>query len=193
MPFRTIRDSQSPDSAHGWVQCRLHQQAEVVLSVTTVSHVAALGVSSRKSAVAMGDAGEYSSGPDRHELEASLMRRRPDKGPLDEDQIWRTIAGISGIMAVGLGAFGTHMFKPVNPANKVVWETANLYHLVHSVALLAVPLTKRPRVFGSLLTFGLVAFSGSCYFAAYYENRSLSLPAPFGGFGFMGAWASLLF
>ncbi|KAG0610245.1 hypothetical protein M758_7G050000 [Ceratodon purpureus] len=122
-------------------------------------------------------------------LEAPLLKRRVS----EEDFIWFKVAAISGMLAVGLGAYGTHMFKPTNPTNKDVWQTASLYHLVHTVALLAAPLTKRPRVFGGLLTFGLVAFSGSCYIAALYENRSLSLPAPFGGFGFIGAWASLLF
>jgi len=141
----------------------------------------------------MANFGEDSSA-DQHELGAPLVDHS-SKGTSksEEHLVWHKVAAISGMAAVGLGAYGTHMFKPTNPTNKTVWETANLYHLVHTVALLATPLTKRPRVFGGLLTFGLLAFSGSCYVAAFYENRSLSMPAPFGGFGFIGAWASLLF
>ncbi|CAI5536444.1 unnamed protein product [Closterium sp. Naga37s-1] len=83
-----------------------------------------------------------------------------------------------GAAAVGLGAYGAHAFKPENPVYKEVWRTGNLYHLVHSAALLASPLVKRPDVYGSLLTFGIVAFSGSCYLSAAYEDRALGVMAP---------------
>ncbi|KAJ6880515.1 hypothetical protein NC652_033755 [Populus alba x Populus x berolinensis] len=74
-----------------------------------------------------------------------------------------------------------------------VWQTASLYHLVHTAALLAAPITKRPHIFGGLLTTGIVAFSGTCYTVALLENRKYSTLAPFGGFAFIAAWASLLF
>ncbi|CAI6008567.1 unnamed protein product [Closterium sp. NIES-65] len=99
----------------------------------------------------------------------------------------------SSAAAVGLGAYGAHAFKPENPVYKEVWRTGNLYHLVHSAALLASPLVKRPDIYGSLLTFGIVAFSGSCYLSAAYEERALGVGAPFGGFAFIGAWLSAAF
>ncbi|KAL3687342.1 hypothetical protein R1sor_013651 [Riccia sorocarpa] len=107
--------------------------------------------------------------------------------------IWHKVAGFSGMLALAAGTYGSHIFKPQNLLYKDVWNTANLYHLTHTAALLAVPLTKRPQIFGTLLTFGIVAFSGSCYAAALMEDRSYSLPAPFGGFSFIAAWASLMF
>lgn len=106
--------------------------------------------------------------------------------------MWLRVAGLSGVAALGLGTYGAHMFKPQNPAYKEVWQTASLYHLVHTSALLAVPLTKHPHIFGGLLTAGIIAFSGSCYAAAYLEDRKYSFMAPIGGFAFIGAWASLL-
>ncbi|PON88489.1 Transmembrane protein [Trema orientale] len=106
---------------------------------------------------------------------------------------WHKVAAISGVAAVGLGAYGAHAFKPQNPAYREVWQTASLYHLVHTAALLAAPVTKRPHVFGGLLTAGLLAFSGTCYAVALLEDRKYSTLAPFGGFAFMAAWASLLF
>ncbi|KAL3687581.1 hypothetical protein R1sor_013890 [Riccia sorocarpa] len=66
-----------------------------------------------------------------------------------------------GMLALAAGTYGSHIFKPQNLLYKDVWNTANLYHLTHTAALLAVPLTKRPQIFGTLLTFGIVAFSGS--------------------------------
>uniref|UniRef100_A0A803QRA5 Uncharacterized protein n=1 Tax=Cannabis sativa TaxID=3483 RepID=A0A803QRA5_CANSA len=93
---------------------------------------------------------------------------------------WHKIAAISGVAAVGLGAYGAHAFKPQNAAYKEVWHTASLYHLVHTAALLAAPITKRPHVFGGLLSAGLVAFSGTCYAVALLEDRKYSTLAPFG-------------
>ncbi|GAB2228789.1 hypothetical protein Droror1_Dr00022920 [Drosera rotundifolia] len=107
--------------------------------------------------------------------------------------IWHKVAAISGMAALGLGTYGSHIFKPQDPAYKQVWQTASLYHLTHTAALLATPLTKNPTIFGGLLTTGILAFSGTCYLVAYMEDRKFSRIAPFGGFAFIGAWASLLF
>ncbi|OMO62538.1 hypothetical protein COLO4_33018 [Corchorus olitorius] len=149
---------------------------------------------------------------------------------------WHKVAAVSGITALGLGTYGFHMFKPEQPVFKEVWQIASLYHLIHTAALLAAPVTKRPHIFGGLLTAGILTFSGSdftvsellselefkfdsvtsdvkasslphkivpvtgykfypawCYTAAYLEDKSYSVLAPFGGFAFVVAWASLLF
>ncbi|XP_050208024.1 uncharacterized protein LOC126657393 [Mercurialis annua] len=105
---------------------------------------------------------------------------------------WHKVAAISGVAALGLGTYGAHLFKPQNPAYKEVWQTASLYHLVHTAALLAAPITKRPNIFGGLLTGGILAFSGTCYTVALLEDRKYATLAPFGGFAFIAAWASLL-
>ncbi|XP_020525833.1 transmembrane protein 256 homolog isoform X5 [Amborella trichopoda] len=75
--------------------------------------------------------------------------------------LWHRVAAVSGVAALGLGTYGAHVFQPHNPAYKDVWQTASLYHLVHTAALLAAPITKHPHVFGSLLTTGILAFSGT--------------------------------
>ena len=49
--------------------------------------------------------------------------------------------------AVILGAYGAHrQFKSSDETRdpKAVFETANRYHFFHSIALMAIPLTKRP-------------------------------------------------
>ncbi|XP_042427846.1 transmembrane protein 256 homolog [Zingiber officinale] len=110
-----------------------------------------------------------------------------------DPKTWHQVAAISGAAAVGLGSYGFHFFDPKNPSFKEVWTTASLYHLVHTVALIGAPITKRPNIFGGLLTAGILAFSGSCYMAAYVEDKHYSMLAPFGGLAFIAAWLSLLF
>ncbi|KAL2938543.1 hypothetical protein RDABS01_021992 [Bienertia sinuspersici] len=78
-----------------------------------------------------------------------------------DPRIWHKAAAISGALAVGLGAYGAHGFKPKDPAYKQVWHTASLYHLVHTAALLAAPMTKHPHIFGGLMSAGILLFSGT--------------------------------
>ncbi|EOA31713.1 hypothetical protein CARUB_v10014921mg [Capsella rubella] len=110
-----------------------------------------------------------------------------------DPRIWHKVAAVSGMAALGLGTYGAHGFKPENPSYKQVWQTASLYHLVHTAALVSAPTTKYPNIFGGLLTAGIVAFSGTCYMVALREDRKFSTMAPFGGFAFIAAWATLLF
>ncbi|KAJ8748610.1 hypothetical protein K2173_007600 [Erythroxylum novogranatense] len=78
-----------------------------------------------------------------------------------DPSMWHKIAAVSGVAALGLGTYGAHVFKPQNPAYKEVWQTASLYHLVHTAALVAAPVTKNPNIFGCLLTAGILGFSGT--------------------------------
>ncbi|XP_020525836.1 uncharacterized protein LOC18438793 isoform X9 [Amborella trichopoda] len=48
--------------------------------------------------------------------------------------LWHRVAAVSGVAALGLGTYGAHVFQPHNPAYKD---------------------------FGSLLTTGILAFSGT--------------------------------
>lgn len=58
------------------------------------------------------------------------------------------IAALSGAAAVCLAAYGRHSLKETdeNKDYRQIYENANNMHLVHSVALLATPLTKRPLI-----------------------------------------------
>ena len=40
------------------------------------------------------------------------------------------------------------------------------YHLIHSAALLAMPLASKPRLSGSLMLGGMALFCGTCYYHA---------------------------
>ncbi|THU51877.1 hypothetical protein C4D60_Mb06t35690 [Musa balbisiana] len=113
-----------------------------------------------------------------------------------DPKVWHKAAAISGVAALGLGTYGFHVFSPQNPSFKEVWHTAALYHLVHTAALVGAPITKFPNI-GLYRENEEAMFSVTleerCYMAAYFEDKNYSFPAPFGGFAFVAAWASLLF
>ncbi|GJM96633.1 hypothetical protein PR202_ga13492 [Eleusine coracana subsp. coracana] len=90
----------------------------------------------------------------------TTKRKRKMVAPANP-MMWHKVAAVSGVAALGLGTYGAHMFHPKNPAYKEVWQTASLYHLVHTAALVGAPMTKKPNVFGGLLTAGIVLFSGT--------------------------------
>ncbi|XP_010467046.1 PREDICTED: transmembrane protein 256 homolog [Camelina sativa] len=125
-------------------------------------------------------------------VRSNLIRDLRGRRSMDP-RIWHKVAAVSGMAALGLGTYGAHFFKPENPSYKQVWQTASLYHLVHTAALVSAPSTKYPNIFGGLLTAGIVAFSGTCYMVALREDRKFSTLAPFGGFAFIAAWGTLLF
>lgn len=65
------------------------------------------------------------------------------------------LAGLSGAAAVILGAFGAHRPFPENSEVDLrkIFETANRYHFLHTIALLGVPLSRSPIIVSCLLIF----------------------------------------
>lgn len=110
---------------------------------------------------------------------------------------WLKVAGLSGAVAVILGAWGAHRTFPMDESDKkrdlrAVFDTASRYHFYHTLALLAVPLTKRPAVSGSLFLVGTFLFTGACYYNAFTGDKSLNRLAPVGGITLILAWLSLV-
>ncbi|XP_054712201.1 LOW QUALITY PROTEIN: transmembrane protein 256 homolog [Uloborus diversus] len=105
------------------------------------------------------------------------------------------LAGLSGTAAVTMGAYGSHGFYPrtdVPSELKDVYRTANYYHFLHTLALLAVPLTRRPLLVGTLLTTGMSIFCGTCYAYALTGNKSIVRITPYGGTLLIIAWLSMI-
>ena len=106
------------------------------------------------------------------------------------------IAGLFGFTGVALGAFGAHALKEtlILHSSATTWQTAVLYHLVHSVALLAVG---RGAFAGStaivwvarLWAAGIVLFSGSLYWLSLGGPKFLGPLTPVGGLAFLLGWA----
>jgi uncharacterized membrane protein YgdD (TMEM256/DUF423 family) len=105
------------------------------------------------------------------------------------------IAAVFCFLAVALGAFGAHALKAKLEASGMLdaWNKAVLYHLVHSVALIALALYgagNRTAYF--LLAAGIVLFSGSLYTMALTNVRWLGAITPLGGLCFLAGWAWLV-
>jgi len=100
-------------------------------------------------------------------------------------------AGLSGALAVAMGAYGAHAFAADKPEMKKVYDTANFYHFMHTLALLAVPLSRRPALTGSLMITGTAIFCGTIYYNALTEERKFRKYTPYGGIILMMAWLSM--
>ena len=110
-----------------------------------------------------------------------------------------TLASLSGMLAVVLGAFGAHALKDKLDEYAVgIFETAVQYHFYHSFALLAVgvialsqPQTAMLKSSGWLFLLGILVFSGSLYLLSITGVRWLGAITPLGGLAFIGGWACL--
>lgn len=109
-------------------------------------------------------------------------------------------AGLSGLLAVALGAFGAHALRDaLAPDMRAVFETAGHYHFVHTLALLAASLAPaaglaaRPLALacGAWLV-GIVLFSGSLYALAVTGIGWLGAITPIGGVAFLLGWGLLV-
>jgi len=111
-----------------------------------------------------------------------------------------TIAGIFGFLGVTIGAFGAHALNSMlTPDRKAIYETGVQYHLIHTLAILAVAIlagtlgeSKPLRNAGWLFTAGIILFSGSLYALAITGITFLGAITPIGGLCFLAGWASLI-
>jgi len=104
------------------------------------------------------------------------------------------VAGITGFLAIALGAFGAHALKGLLESNHMreIWNTAVLYHLVHVPVLLwlirgAVVQTV------TFLTFtgGIIVFSGSLYALSVTGVTWRGAITPLGGLLLMIGWSMI--
>ena len=107
---------------------------------------------------------------------------------------WVGFAGLLGMTAVVLGAFGAHGLRDrVAPPMLEIYRTGALYHLVHAVAALAVALAadrlRWPRLVVGLFGAGIVVFSGTLYTLAITSKSWLGAITPIGGIMLIAGWA----
>ena len=113
-------------------------------------------------------------------------------------------SGISGFLAVALGAFGAHGLRSklaaLEDGTKRLewWTTAAQYQVVHALALgLVAWLATRSdssAVKAAAIAFvvGTVLFSGSLYAMTLTGMRSLGAVTPLGGLGFLVGWSCII-
>jgi len=107
-----------------------------------------------------------------------------------------TVAGVLGLTAVMLGAFGAHGLRERLGPMIEVYRTGVLYHLVHALAALAVALAadrlRRPRLIVGLFGAGVAILSGTLYLLAITGLTWLGAITPIGGLLLMAGWAALI-
>ena len=112
------------------------------------------------------------------------------------------ITGISGTLAVGLGAFGAHGLEAILVENGRLdtFETAVNYHFYHTLALFGIGILAliKPSWKGFSFTawcmiLGILIFSGSLYVLSLTGITWLGATAPLGGLSFILGWCSLVY
>lgn len=108
---------------------------------------------------------------------------------------WIVIGALNAFVAVAMGAFATHGLRGSVPdADLAIFTTGAQYHIVHSLALVAVGLLAghaaswRTTAAGVLFFAGTVLFSGSLYFLGMTGSRAMVMVTPMGGLAFLLGW-----
>jgi uncharacterized membrane protein YgdD (TMEM256/DUF423 family) len=104
------------------------------------------------------------------------------------------LAALSGLLAVGAGAFGAHAITDLKAQDWL--KTGAHYQLIHSVAaLVALSLARsgleRMQTVASLFLGGGLIFAGTLYAMALGAPRILGAVTPIGGLGLMAGWSLL--
>ena len=112
------------------------------------------------------------------------------------------LAGISGAIAVGLGAFGAHGLEAILVHNGRLdtFQTAVNYHFYHTLALFGIGIlaSVKPQWKGFSFTawcmiLGILIFSGSLYVLSLTGITWLGAITPLGGLAFILGWSSLVY
>lgn len=121
------------------------------------------------------------------------------------------LVGISGALAVALGALGAHALKNQLPGGLITpdqlngFDTGVKYHMYHTIAMLLVLLlsgateNKLFKLSYNFFLVGILLFSGSLYFLCTRNLmgadwlRFLGPVTPLGGLFFIAGWLCLGF
>lgn len=115
-------------------------------------------------------------------------------------KLFLIISAISGLLAVGLGAFGAHALKNKLQSEGTLdtYQTAVQYQFYHTLALIGIAflLTKYQSQWlsyaGYSMILGILIFSGSLYVLCFTGMRWLGAITPIGGLLFILGWVFLL-
>ncbi len=106
-----------------------------------------------------------------------------------------SVASLSGVLAVALGAFGAHGLKEIiSPEMLEVYKTGVQYQFYHTFALLVIGTlmnfnqSKALKWSAYLFMTGIILFSGSLYVLAISGVKAFGIITPFGGVSWIAAW-----
>ena len=112
------------------------------------------------------------------------------------------LAGISGAIAVGFGAFGAHSLEALLIQNGRLdtFQTAVNYHFYHTLALFGIGVLASVKPDWKGISFaawsmvlGILIFSGSLYVLSLTGITWLGAITPLGGLAFILGWSSLVY
>lgn len=118
---------------------------------------------------------------------------------------WIIVAAISGFFAVLIGAMGAHALNPLMTEEGLTnFQTANQYHMWHSLALLGIGILgfsinegqynkKYLNYAATSFCLGIILFSGNLYWIALDANYPLHFLIPLGGLFYLCGWIALSF
>ena len=105
------------------------------------------------------------------------------------------LTALLGAAAVALGAFGAHGLGELlaQHGRTGTWETAALYHFLHTIVMLVL-VTRSPwrPLSWCLFAAGILIFSGSLYLLCLTGIGWLGAVTPIGGLLLIAAWLALL-
>lgn len=104
-------------------------------------------------------------------------------------------AGLTGLTAVAIGAFGAHGLKDIlSQKMMATYNTGVLYHLVHSAVLLALALSNKNLINSFRFIFaGILLFSFSLYLYALSGVLYFAYITPVGGICFLAGWGFTIY
>lgn len=120
-------------------------------------------------------------------------------------RLWMTLSGLFGAIGVAAAAWSTHGLAAIVPADELAValqraQTANLYLLVHALALLGVAVASRKaatpwlNAAGALFVLGTLGFAGGLYLlrivAGIHSGPTVYI-VPAGGTGLILGWLAL--
>ncbi len=108
-------------------------------------------------------------------------------------------AALLGAMAVGVGAFGAHVFKPtlIATGKLEIYELAVRYQFYHVLALLSTGVlmsqfaSKKLHYASLFFIIGILFFCGSLYVLCFTGIGMLGAITPIGGLFFILGWIFL--
>ena len=112
------------------------------------------------------------------------------------NKFWILSGSLSCVLCVIIGAFGAHGLKDIlaNNNGQAIYEKANLYHFIHSIALIINGILAKNfieinfNISGYLFLIGIVLFSFSLYILAINKMEILGAITPLGGLCFIAGW-----
>ncbi|MBX7044061.1 MAG: DUF423 domain-containing protein [Ignavibacteria bacterium] len=114
---------------------------------------------------------------------------------MSKSRKWIITGSVFGFLGVAIGALGAHALKPMlNPETSETFRTGVFYHIVHSLAILAIGLSSREYLLKACRFFlaGIILFSFSLYPYSLTHIKFLAMITPFGGVAFLIGWLTVI-